>query len=121
VPDAGAGHDVAGLEVQVEARGVGVLGRLVAELDADPGLVGALVLREADVAMDAEQRPLAGPRVGVEVAADTAQPRRELGDELLRRVEQVLLVACPVGLEPVAVVVARQVAQKGKQSRTEGG
>ncbi len=121
MPDAGADEDLAGLEVEVEARGVGVLARLVAELDAGVGLVGALVLGEAHVAVDAEERAADRPRIGVEVGADLGQARPEIADELLRRMAQLLLVALLVGLEPLAVVVGLEVAQELEELRAEVG
>ena len=80
MPDPDPGEDAPGLEMEVEARRVRVLRTLVPEVDPDVGLVGRLVLREARVAIDPEQRSADGSRVGHEVRADLAQRRRERGD-----------------------------------------
>ena len=105
VPDAAAGEHLARADVEVVAGRVGVLGPLVPEVDADVGLVRRLVLREAGVPMDPEERAPARPCVGAKVTADLLQLRRERLDERECRLEQVLLVSLPVGREPVAVVV----------------
>src|SRR5262249_53894956 len=120
-PDAAAGKDLAGADVQVVAGRVGVLGPLVPKVDAEVGLVGRLVLRETCVPVDTEERAAARPRVGAEVGADLLEPRRDSVDEGESRIEQLLLVALLVRREPVPVVVRPQVGEKREQSGTERG
>jgi hypothetical protein len=66
-------NDRAGLEVEVEDRRVGVLAELVPEANPDDCLVRRLVLREADVTVDTEERAADGSRVGAEVGADLVE------------------------------------------------
>lgn len=74
------------LEVEVETGAVDVLARvLVAEMAGGVRLVRALVLGEARVAVDAEQRPADRPRIGHHRAADLAEPRSEVVDEPQQR------------------------------------
>ena len=115
VPDPAAGEHVARRQVQVEAGRVGLLGPLVAEVDARLRLVRRLVLGEARVAVDAEQRAALAPRVGHQVRADVGQSEPEVLDEGERGLEQVVLVAALVRVEPLAVVVGLQLAQEGEQ------
>jgi hypothetical protein len=105
--------------MDVEDRRVRVLRRLVAEVDADVRLVRSLVMREARVAVDPEQRPADGLRLGLEVRADLAQLGREVADELEGRLLRVLDVASLVRLEPLAVVVLAKLAQEREQRRRE--
>src|SRR4051794_1578243 len=56
MPDPRAEEHLTWLEVEVEARGVGLGCAGVAEVDADVRLVRRLVLGEARIAVDAEQR-----------------------------------------------------------------
>jgi hypothetical protein len=107
-PDAAAGEDVVRADVQVVAGRVGVPAPVMPEVDPEVGLVRRLVLREARVAVDAEQGAAARPGVGAEVGADLLEPRRERVDEGERRLEQLLLVAVLVGREPFPVVVRPQ-------------
>ena len=100
VPDAAAGEAHAGLQVEVEAGRVRVLTRLVAEVGADVGLVGRLVLGEARVPVDAEERAAVGPGVGAEVRADLGQRRGEGLDEVEHGVPHLRPVARLVRLEP---------------------
>src|SRR5262249_55203106 len=119
VPDAAAGEDLVRADVQVVPRRVGVLGPLVTEVDPEVGLVRRLVLREACVSVDAEERAAARPRVGAKVRADPFEPRRKRVDEREGRLEQVLFVALLVGREPFPVVVRSQVGEEGKQLGAE--
>ena len=119
MPDPAAGEDFARRQVQVEAGRVHVLGLLVLEPDARRGLVRRLVLREARVAVDAEQRAADAPGVGPQVRADLAQVRLEVLDEGERRLEHVGLVAVLVGVEPLAVVVLLQVGEEAEQLASE--
>src|SRR6185312_9098232 len=75
VPHAAAGEAVAGLEVHVE-RGCGdLVAAFVEEARALPRLVRQLVVGEAGVAEDAEQRAAVLARVGAVVRADLRQRR----------------------------------------------
>ena len=97
MPNAAAGEDVVRADVQVVAGRVGVFGAFVPEVDSDVRLLRRFVLREASVAVDAEQRASARARIGAEVGADLLEPRREGVDERERWLEQLLLVAVSVG------------------------
>ena len=96
-----------------------LLGPLVPEVDAGLRLVRRLVAREARVAVDAEQRAALAAGVGHQVRADLRQAQPEVLDEGERRLEQVVLVAVLVGVEPLAVVVGLQLAQEGEQLGAE--
>ena len=72
-PDPHTHEEVTGLKMQVEARAVGVLARLMAELDAGVGLVGALVLGEANVSMDSEEGSTVGSGIGTEIRTDFSE------------------------------------------------
>ena len=119
VPDTDAGERTAGLEVEVVARRVGVFREQVAEVDPGLRLVRRLVLREADVAVDAEERAAGGSRVGAKVGADLVEERGEVADELQRRFLDAFFVAALVGLKPLAVVVPAELAQELEQNLRE--
>ena len=108
---------LAGLDVQVETRGRRFPALVMTEGHADIGLVRALVGREADVAVDSEQRATHRTWVGDKVGTDLLQPRPGVTDEPQRRVADVGLVACLVFQEPVAVVVLLQLTQEVEQRR----
>ena len=118
-PYAGAGEHHAGLELQVEARSVYVSPHLVAEVDTGVCLVGGLVLREADVPVDAEHRPARPPGVGHHVGADAGQLILEVGHKLEKGILDVGSVPLLVGLEPVAPVVDSQFPQEVEQGGRE--
>jgi hypothetical protein len=61
------------------------------------------------------------PRVGDEMGAEPVQVRPEAADELQRGVEDVLLVPGLVPGEPVAVVVALELAQEIEKPQAEEG
>src|SRR3954463_1037560 len=119
--DASAAEDLPRRQVQVQAGRLRRPGQLVAEEDAAVRLVRALVLREPGVAVDAEERAAARPRIGHQVRTDLDQPGREGLDEVERRLPDVGLVARPVGLEPVAVVVLAQLGEEREQRWRERG
>jgi hypothetical protein len=119
MPDAASGEDLARPDVQVVAGRVPVLGRLVPEVEPDVGLVRRLVLREASVAVDPEERAAARLRIGAEVRADLLEARREVGDEGERGLEYVLLVAELVRRKPPAIVVRPQVGEEREELRSE--
>ena len=76
---------------------------------ADVGLVRRLVLREARVAVDPEDRPL---RIGPQRDAASREPVVEGGDQRLHRLlEQPLEVGLP-RLKPGAVVVGREIEEE---------
>ncbi len=119
VPDSGAHEALPGLEVQVEAGGVGVVPALVAEVHAGVGLVGRLVAAEPGVALDAEQRAAHRAGIGHEVGRDRVEAFREVGDEVECRLAHRRLVSGLVGVEPLAIVVRGKVLQEGEQRRGE--
>src|SRR5581483_2115736 len=97
-----------GLEVKVEAGSVRVFGT-DAEADADVSLVRALVVREAHIAIDAEQRRL---RVATQMRADPMKRFGGVEHETDARFFDDRLVLCLVLLEPLATIVALQAGQK---------
>src|ERR671910_942499 len=121
MPYAHRGEAVARLDVQVIAGGVHVGRQSMAELDADVGLIGRLVFREPDVAVDAEQRASNATWRGDELGRDLSQMRREGFDEGESRLEKELVIACPVRLEPAAVVVGAELLEEREERRGEGG
>jgi len=84
-------------------------------------LVGALVLRKARIAVDAEHRTAHWPRIGVEVAADRAQAHAEIGDEAEHRLLHLGLVPILVCLKPLSIVVGPQLLQEPKKPGAEVG
>src|SRR5437660_4443111 len=91
---------------------MGVLAAGVGKMDADMGLEGPLVGREPGVAVYPEERAACGARVGDEMRAELAQVRPEAADERQRRIANDLFISLLVPGEPVAVVVALELAQK---------
>src|SRR3546814_1994860 len=79
---------------------------------SDLGLVRRLVVGEARVALDAEQRAAHGLRFGPVVLADRVQIRLQVGQQRLEGAAHVRFVVGLVRLEPRALVVARQRAQE---------
>jgi len=79
MPETPATEGLAWIEVEVEARRVRIAAAFdVGKMGADVGLVRALVLREANVAIDAEHRASDGSGVGPEVGTDRSQRLREV-------------------------------------------
>ena len=115
VPDAETCEGALRLEVQIEDRGVDVPGVLVKETNPHVGLVGRLIFREADVSLDAEERPAHGSGDRHELLADLPEMGLEIGDELERRLLHGPLVSGLVGQEPVPIVVALQIPHVGEQ------
>ena len=86
-------------------RSVHVLGALVTKLHTGIGFVRALVVGEARVAVNSEERATNLARIGYEMVADLLEPRLEHLDEPEKRVAYFSLVAVLVFSEPLAVVV----------------
>src|SRR5262249_50548486 len=91
------------------------------KVDSEVCLVRRLVLREARVSVNAEERASARPRVGEEVRADLLESGREGFDEGERRLEQLFFVPLVVGREPLSVVVGTQVGQEREEPGAERG
>ncbi len=112
-PHAAAGVHLAGLEMEVPAVRVGALvGRAAfdpREARSDVRLVRALVLAEAGVAVDPEDRAL---RVGLERDASGSEAIGERGDERFQRLLEEPLVVGLAWLEPGPVVVRREVGEE---------
>src|SRR5206468_5178940 len=79
--------------------------------------VGTLVFREARVAVDAEQRPSHGARIGHHVCADPRELRAEGLDEAEQGIAHLLEVPSLVRLEPLPVVVASQLTEEPERAR----
>src|SRR3546814_2042309 len=112
MPQPCADEAVARLQVQVERRRRHLLAPLVEQARALPGLVRRLVVGEARVALDADQRAAHGLRFGTVVLAHGKQVRLQVGKQRLEGAAHVRLVVGLVRLEPRALVVAGQSAQK---------
>src|SRR3546814_4646928 len=97
------------------------LAALVEQARALPGLVRRLVVGEARVALDAEQRTAHGFRFGAVVLADRVQIRLQVGQQRLEGAAHVRLVVGLVRLEPRALVVARLRAQEPEAPVCEVG
>ena len=122
MPEPSSAHAAAGLEMEVEPRSVDVLARgLVRKVRGGGGLVRAFVPRKARVPVNAEHRAADRPRIGVEIPADLAQTRAEVGNEPKHRLLHIRFVSVLVLLKPGSVVVGLELLQKLKESRTEAG
>ena len=85
---------------------------------AGVGLVRALVLGEAHVAVDAEQRRLA---VALERRFRLGEAGREVLDQIAERPLDLVLVDRAVGLEPVLGLVEGERLEEGNGLRAEAG
>src|SRR5215207_5006690 len=110
-PHATGDEAPARLKVQVVA---GPVDAVAPELEVRAGmrLVRALVLGEADVTVDPEQRTTRRSRIGDEVGADRAQLGADVRDEIEERLPERPLVPLLVLGEPGPVVVTFQIAQE---------
>ena len=95
---------------------MGIAARFVAKMRPSVRLVGALVLCEAYIAMDAKQRATIGASVGDEARTDLPQVWPNVTDEAQHGIAHIPLIALLVGLKPLAVVVTTQSRKEGKQS-----
>src|SRR5690606_13388867 len=121
MPQPGADDALSRLQVHV-ARGRGPFAAaLMAQTRALRALVRRLVVGEACVAVDAEQRAPHRARVGAEVRADRGHRRLQVADQAQERLAYVRLVVGAVGLEPGLVVVSRQAAQEAQAGIAEVG
>ena len=91
----------------------------MAELDADVGLVGRLVGREAEVAEDAHQRAADLRVASGDRRRDLLQHRAHGADQLEGGLAQLGLVAFAILLEPVASIVQLELGQKVEDSGLE--
>jgi hypothetical protein len=89
------------------------------ELDPRMGLVGALVRREADVPVDAEQGAADWTWIRPEVGADLPQGLFKIGDEALQRLTDLVFVAILVGQKPLPAVVPLQFSEELKELPSE--
>ena len=117
---AGAVADPVRLDPQEEARAAAARPVALPEPQVEVGLVRALVGREARVAVDAQDRAV-DARVGVDARRQARQPLAERDDQLAGRLQHEPLVVRAVRLEPGAVVVLAQVAQKVQGGGIETG
>src|SRR3546814_6078308 len=91
MPQPCADEAVARLQVQVERRCRHLFAALVEQARALPGLVRRLVVGEARVALDAEQRAAHGLRFGTVVLAQGKQVRLQVGKQRLEGAAHVRL------------------------------
>src|SRR5690242_21108056 len=116
-------HRLAGLEMEIEpgAARVGLTPdprrrSAVMEPARRVRLVGGLVLREANVAIDAEHRPL---RVADHLRRELRKAYIHLADEVAHRLADLALVLGAMRLEPRLVVVLREAAEEPQRCRCE--
>jgi hypothetical protein len=102
------------LEVQVKARGMGIMASFVAKMCPSVRLIGTLVACEAHITMDAKQRAAIGASVGDESRTDLPQVWPNVTDEAEHGTAHIPLIALSVGLKPLAVVGAAQCFKEGK-------
>src|SRR5262245_73887 len=106
---------LAGRQVQIVARRIRVLLRLEGEEESRVGLVRRLVAAEPGVPVDTQQRAACGVRVGGGMGADWSETGRDRGDEAEQWVSHLDDVTVLVGVEPLAVVVAPELAEEAKE------
>src|SRR4029453_13030087 len=96
--------------------------RVGSEGEEEPrvGLVGGLVAAEPRVAVDAKEQAARGMRVGGEMRADRPEPGADRGDEAQQRVAHLGEVAVLVLVEPLAIVVAPELAEEAKEIASDG-
>src|SRR5215471_14719994 len=105
LPDSAADHGIARFQMEEICRSGPVFDLGVPEVCRGVRLVWTLVLREANVPIDAHERTAIGTRIGDESAADLFECRREVCDQTKERRLDVGLVALLVRQEPLALVV----------------
>ena len=108
---AGADLVAALLDVQVEARALGLGPVALPEEEADVGFEGCLVFGEPGVAVHAEDG-LVCPRVGDEPRRDRPERLAERGDEGARGLEDTGVEPGPLALEPGPVVVGLEFGEE---------
>jgi len=91
----------------------------VPELHCHIGLVGTLVLGEAYVSVDPEERAAKGPRVCHKVWANSSKLGPSVFDESEAGCEDILFITLLVLLKPYSVIVSRQAPQKLEEFRRE--
>ena len=114
MPQPDADKTLAWFNMHVITRRMNVLAYLVAELDADVGLVRRFVLAETDVAVDAHQRATHLLRQRAEMLRDRGHLIRHIGDEIQRRGAHEIFVILLVCLEPLAGVVRGEGGEEGE-------
>ncbi len=97
-----------------------ILAANMAELNADIGFVRRLVMAETGIAINPHQRATELFCADVELRRQVCHWRLHAGNECQRRFTHIVLVTGLVGIKPVALVVARQLAQKTKGFGAEG-
>src|SRR5262249_54192790 len=102
------------------ARGIRVLFRLEREEESRVGLVGRLVAAEPGVTVDPQQRAARGVRVGGEMRADRPKPGGDGGDESQQRIAPLAEGPVLVLVEPLAVVVAPELAEEAEEVAPDG-
>src|SRR5215471_7723473 len=91
----------------------------VPEVRSGVCFVWTLVLREANVPIDAHHRAAIGARVGDESAADLFECGRQIGDQSEKRLLDVRLITLLVRLEPSALVVRLEILEKAEETWPE--
>src|SRR5262249_966920 len=119
LPDSAADHGVAWFQMKEICRSGPVFALGVPEVRRGVRLVWTLVLREANVPIDARERTSVGSRISNEIRIDLFETRRQIGDQTQERRLDVGLVALLVRLEPLALVVSLEIPEKAEQTLRE--
>ena len=117
---AGAVPDAIRLDPQEEARAAAARPIALPEPEVEVRLVRALVGREPRIAVEPQDRAV-DARIGVDARRQARQSPAERHDQLAGRPQHQPLVVRAVRLEPGAVVVLAQVAQKAQGGGIETG
>ena len=98
--------------MQIEGGRVDIASDLMPELGRRVRLVGAFVLGEAHVAIDAEQRAFG---IGEIMCGDAREPGRHVGDQQGHRPHHAFFITRLVCQEPRTLVVGLQLAEEGEE------
>ena len=112
MPDPSPDQRAAWFQAEVEGRRVLLLPVFMPEVGGYVRFIGTLVLGKPDIPVDAHHGPSHCARVRNNVGIDFVQAWSEVRDEAQQRVSHLGFVALLVFLEPVAVVMSAELAQK---------
>src|SRR5262249_24930861 len=82
-------------------------------------LVWTLVLREANVPIDAHERTSVGSRISDKIRIDLFETWRQIGDQPEERPAHVIFVALLVRKKPLPLVVSLEIPEKAEQTCPE--
>src|SRR5665213_58046 len=116
--DAAAREILHGPQVQIKAD-ARVFAAAVHEVRGHVRLIGTLVLRETNVAIDAHHGAPRGMRIGDKSIAHFREARRQVRDQGEKRLAYILFITLLVRQKPIAIIVLFQIVQKFEKSRTK--